>query len=485
MVSLIFLSNDPNYKWEFPLGEYPSTKQVSDTGPTFVSINDSAYLAPFLNEARLLTLQMLIAVLGFGLVTVGFFSYVQYLPIKKLHSSLEDETPQAGNELEQIHKKVTDMAKRSKTLQQLDNAQNILDLIENTNIEAMAFTEGLQNRGKGFSIALFKHEQLSSEAAAQIKSLFPLQLPEAEAYLFHIPLQKKSGILLLQTDASCDAPSAMAKLKEELGFHDALTFYYGSGYEKLNKIHHSYIEALIACDYLTAPSESLVAYQAEEPLHGTFFEYPKDLETKLLLSIRQGTQDVALHNLAELFRFLKKNRQYEEEIRLYCYYIIKILIVTATELDVPKELFNLKRIMEFQVLEELEKSLVALTEAVIAAVHEKRGASRHLMYEETLATIEAEFRSPDLTLEYLAEKYDYSVSYISKMIKEELGMTFTKYVQQLRMDHIKEALIDTELPIKDIIQGAGYYDVSNFTRTFKKKLGVTPGQFRELNGKGG
>lgn len=67
------------------------------------------------------------------------------------------------------------------------------------------------------------------------------------------------------------------------------------------------------------------------------------------------------------------------------------------------------------------------------------------------------------------------------MMKEETNTTFAKYVANIRMEKIKQALIETDDPIKEIIQSNGYYDVSNFTRKFRQVVGVTPGQFRTIH----
>jgi len=53
-------------------------------------------------------------------------------------------------------------------------------------------------------------------------------------------------------------------------------------------------------------------------------------------------------------------------------------------------------------------------------------------------------------------------------------------VTSLRITQIKSKLADTNLPIKDIVEGAGYKDVSSFTRKFKSTEGVTPGQCRAM-----
>ena len=95
--------------------------------------------------------------------------------------------------------------------------------------------------------------------------------------------------------------------------------------------------------------------------------------------------------------------------------------------------------------------------------------------------MDAHYTSQEFSLEQVAEEFDVSVSYLSRFIKKESGVTFSKYVQDRRLEKIKRDLIETGAPIKDIITAAGYYDVSNYTRKFKTIVGMTPGQFREKN----
>ena len=69
---------------------------------------------------------------------------------------------------------------------------------------------------------------------------------------------------------------------------------------------------------------------------------------------------------------------------------------------------------------------------------------------------------------------------INKIMKEETNTTFAKYIANLRLEKIKQALVETDQSIKEIIQSNGYYDVSNFTRKFRTTVGVTPGQYRTM-----
>jgi two-component system, response regulator YesN len=49
----------------------------------------------------------------------------------------------------------------------------------------------------------------------------------------------------------------------------------------------------------------------------------------------------------------------------------------------------------------------------------------------------------------------------------------------LRMEHAKTLLLQTDEPINDIAMSVGYIHAISFGRTFKKVVGVTPGDFRK------
>nr|WP_302470595.1 AraC family transcriptional regulator [Vagococcus proximus] len=74
--------------------------------------------------------------------------------------------------------------------------------------------------------------------------------------------------------------------------------------------------------------------------------------------------------------------------------------------------------------------------------------------------------------------FNFSISYLSRFVKEQTGVTFSRYVQELRLEEIKRRLVETDDTIKEIVVQTGYYDVSNYTRKFKSIVGVTPGQYR-------
>ena len=89
------------------------------------------------------------------------------------------------------------------------------------------------------------------------------------------------------------------------------------------------------------------------------------------------------------------------------------------------------------------------------------------------------YASPDISLEEIASENDISISYVSKLVKEETGESFSNILQNLRMEKFKELLLTTDQPIKELVQEVGYYDVSNFTRKFRKENNIMPGEYRK------
>lgn len=56
------------------------------------------------------------------------------------------------------------------------------------------------------------------------------------------------------------------------------------------------------------------------------------------------------------------------------------------------------------------------------------------------------------------------------------------YSINMRIQKAKKLLSSTNLPLKDISEQVGYYNVSSFTRRFKLNQGVTPSEYRKITG---
>lgn len=77
-----------------------------------------------------------------------------------------------------------------------------------------------------------------------------------------------------------------------------------------------------------------------------------------------------------------------------------------------------------------------------------------------------------------AEAVGVNTAYLSYLFKQEMGIGFSNYLQECRMECAKELLKMTNHRIKDVVAEAGFYDYHHFAKTFKKLNGMSPLDYR-------
>ena len=84
-----------------------------------------------------------------------------------------------------------------------------------------------------------------------------------------------------------------------------------------------------------------------------------------------------------------------------------------------------------------------------------------------------------ITLDSLAKHFQYTPNYLSRLIRQSTGKTFSQIVSQQKLQRAVGFITSTDMPIVDIGQIVGFYDVSHFIRSFKKEYHLTPAEYRK------
>lgn len=85
----------------------------------------------------------------------------------------------------------------------------------------------------------------------------------------------------------------------------------------------------------------------------------------------------------------------------------------------------------------------------------------------------------NLSLKELAENENLNYFYLSHFIKDKLGLTFKKYVSQVRINEALRQLLDTDKSIIDISNSSGFPNISSFNTLFKETFDTTPSVYRK------
>lgn len=84
-----------------------------------------------------------------------------------------------------------------------------------------------------------------------------------------------------------------------------------------------------------------------------------------------------------------------------------------------------------------------------------------------------------LTLSALAKQVHLSEAYFSRLFTAQLGMSFTDYINNVRLRHVQILLTQTDKSIMEIALACGYCHGDYLSAQFKLKTGMTPTQFRK------
>lgn len=94
--------------------------------------------------------------------------------------------------------------------------------------------------------------------------------------------------------------------------------------------------------------------------------------------------------------------------------------------------------------------------------------------------IDGHYTDPDFNLSGLSYAMHVSLSHLSTVFKQTTGNNLSAYVTDLRMKLAKDLLADMQYSISDISEMSGYSDARYFAKLFKKKVGSTPTEYRNL-----
>lgn len=95
---------------------------------------------------------------------------------------------------------------------------------------------------------------------------------------------------------------------------------------------------------------------------------------------------------------------------------------------------------------------------------------------ETIQYMEQDYQHA--TLYNAAEKVYIAPTYLSMLIKTNTGKTFIENLTDIRMKKAKHLLQNTSLRVYEISVKVGYQDPRYFSQIFKKRVGLTPSEYR-------
>ena len=231
------------------------------------------------------------------------------------------------------------------------------------------------------------------------------------------------------------------------------------------------------------PASDPITDAPEPPVNGQN-DYPLDVEKKLVEMIRRGDRagaaELINHLLAALYLAdagdLQRLRQGTTDL---------VTLFSRAAIDGGADarvIFGEKRALDRRIsalrsLDELARYLVSVFNRFVGYVFDFSQFQHANVLRQAVSFIRTHY-AERITLADAARQVWMSPNYLSSVFSVELGISFTAYVQSIRIEKSKDLLTNSHKSIAEIAADTGFTDQSYFTKVFTKAVGMSPSQFR-------
>lgn len=165
-------------------------------------------------------------------------------------------------------------------------------------------------------------------------------------------------------------------------------------------------------------------------------------------------------------------------------------IIIFTNICSGSRWYNLGSELEEKVYSYLGYIIVTEQEKVLSGINEVKDIYNKLVYKInektqckpvvllTMKYINKNYHVNDLNLQSVADQFNVSSSYLSKLIKQEIGISFSDYITNIRIKKAICFMEDPKMKIYEVAESVGYSNQHYFCKAFKKVIGVSPTEYR-------
>lgn len=267
-------------------------------------------------------------------------------------------------------------------------------------------------------------------------------------------------------------------------FHKSVTIGIGSTQKDILKISDSFFgsrNALLYKSYLG--NNSIYTIQNDNQIFKGTFKHKYSIE-QIKNAVNNTNSSEAFKLVDKLLKDVEADSIRPIDLKVMYVDIVFSIIKSTFEYnninqEIPAfdiEFFN--QINEIYNIDDFTSFLKEKIETLINYLEKSRHGSKRKIVQMAIEFINEHYNE-QITLTNIAEIVLLNPSYFCKIFKSEMGVSFTKYLMNYRMDKAVELMGDPTLKIYEIAEQVGYNDVQYFTKIFKSSKGVVPTQYRD------
>ena len=250
------------------------------------------------------------------------------------------------------------------------------------------------------------------------------------------------------------------------------------------ELHRSMEGARAALDYRALTGGRVIYIGDLEPQPSAELTFEEEDQRQLSAAVKLGTPEQVEQVVLSLMERLKQTGLTLSQCHLFLLELVTCLVRLTRSGGVTVEaVFGANftgavSISDFSSLEELGRWLGERCLKLHDLMGQRRTDSAGRLVEQAKEYIAGHYSDENLSVEALCSHIHLSPTYFSTLFKREMGMSFTAYVTQVRMDEAERLLRETDEKTYRVAERTGYSDPNYFSYVFKRRFGVSPSKFR-------
>ncbi len=130
--------------------------------------------------------------------------------------------------------------------------------------------------------------------------------------------------------------------------------------------------------------------------------------------------------------------------------------------------------------DEVEEWMVSLYRKLFQLTADSKLTKASQLFLDALSYIEQHYANPDLSAEQVAGGVFVDPSYLRRVFRKESGHSIVDHITHVRMKEAKSLMRKGNLRLLEVAESVGYSDPNYFGKSFKKRFGMTPTEYEQL-----
>lgn len=263
----------------------------------------------------------------------------------------------------------------------------------------------------------------------------------------------------------------------------------GGVYSNLTDLPKSYREMTIALEHNSVTCKSDIIQIRDIPSsNGMHFIYPIEKENVLLQSLANLDEEKSGSDIRSLFDDMEGQNYTRDRMRIDIMGLLGMVSRKAIDMGVDMyKLYDqdiLSPFVAFERYHTREQIENWIRNVIMKTIHEikhRKASDIKSVIKKANEFMNGTFSDPDLSLAAIASHVFLNPSYFSRLYKRETGESIVEALTKLRLNKAKSFLVESNRKIVDISGNVGFSNTKYFCTTFKKYIGYTPIEFREIH----